>query len=226
MQTWTFPTNWQTVAALGVALATVFVVIFIAAVRRGYAKQKAANPLPSSEAPGTALTAVPEPASQLHTAPISMIDRSSPVDQHPAGDSLLEDLPADAFVPAKSKSWRTETVQLGSEPQDEAGPEQKCAGLLVLAQNQINSGAPSAAAGALRDVIRLAAANGLHGQHATARLELGELSRLDGDLITACEHWQIARGLFYDLKNGTQVKVIETRMRDHGCPTDWVLNDF
>ena len=102
----------------------------------------------------------------------------------------------------------------------------KCAALVVLVNQHLESGAAPAAAVSLRELVRIAAASGLNDQHAAARLELGELARKDGDLITACEHWQIARGLFHDLKNGPNLKTVETQMRDHGCPTDWVLNDF
>ena len=62
--------------------------------------------------------------------------------------------------------------------------------------------------------------------HAEARLELAEIARASGDLTTACEHWQIARGLFSDLKHAKGRGKAETLMREHGCPTDWVLNDF
>ena len=47
-----------------------------------------------------------------------------------------------------------------------------------------------------------------------------------GDLTTACEHWQIARALFHELKQGRDHAAVETRMLRNGCPTDWVLTDF
>lgn len=102
----------------------------------------------------------------------------------------------------------------------------RCERLMARAQNELKSSSPAAAASALREVIVLASEAGLAEQHAAARIELGELARLEGDLITACEHWQIARGLFHDLKNKPRSTAVETRMREHGCPTDWVLNDF
>lgn len=61
--------------------------------------------------------------------------------------------------------------------------------------------------------------------HARARLELGDVMATDGDMTTACEHWQIARQIYWD---GDKDKVadVDQRMVSNGCPTDWVLNDF
>jgi hypothetical protein len=62
--------------------------------------------------------------------------------------------------------------------------------------------------------------------HAKARLALGDLAHAHGDLTTACEHWQIARALFFELKQRREHAAVETRMLRNGCPTDWVLTDF
>ncbi len=59
-----------------------------------------------------------------------------------------------------------------------------------------------------------------------ARLSLAELNHAMGDLTLACENWQLARELFQELKNEERVNNIEQKMKDTGCPTDWVLNDF
>ena len=64
------------------------------------------------------------------------------------------------------------------------------------------------------------------GTEAMARLELGDLARACGDLTTACEHWQMARALFTDLKRPAETVAAEKRMESAGCPTDWVLNQF
>jgi hypothetical protein len=74
--------------------------------------------------------------------------------------------------------------------------------------------------------VLLASKSGRKTVQAQARLELGDIARESGDLTTACEHWQIARGLFLDLKEDDALGWAETRMRENGCPTDWVLNDF
>lgn len=97
---------------------------------------------------------------------------------------------------------------------------------LELAGHEIASGRTDEAAATLRKSIRVASRLGLKNEHAAARLELGDLSRLAGDLTTACEHWQIARGLYFELERRTELAAAETRMSETGCPTDWVLNDF
>ncbi|MCH9808223.1 MAG: hypothetical protein K0U74_10870 [Alphaproteobacteria bacterium] len=62
--------------------------------------------------------------------------------------------------------------------------------------------------------------------HAAARLELGDIAQAEGDMITACEHWQMARSMFEDEKRGREAATCEKKMLKNGCPTDWVLTDF
>ena len=157
-----------------------------------------------------------------HTAPLTMMDRST-----------RGDLSDDRQMPVSADPVQAEPALFVGRTEDETienlsleAAQAKCAGLLAIVKQQLEASASPGAATSLRELIRIAAANGLHDQHAAARLELGELARQDGDLITACEHWQIARGLFHELKNPPRVKAVEKRMSDHGCPTDWVLNDF
>lgn len=90
----------------------------------------------------------------------------------------------------------------------------------------IEQGRTDEAAGALRSCILAAQAARNIDLHARARIELAELARIDGDLTTACEHWQIARALYSDVKNKEAQVSTETRMRRHGCPTDWILTHF
>lgn len=61
---------------------------------------------------------------------------------------------------------------------------------------------------------------------AVARASLGEISFADGDLTTACEHWQLARDLFRDCGEHDMAEEVEERMSANQCPTDWVLNEF
>jgi hypothetical protein len=61
---------------------------------------------------------------------------------------------------------------------------------------------------------------------AAGRLELGDLAEADGDMTTACEHWQMARTAYSDWQRKAEVLAIEARMKQAGCPTDWVLNHF
>lgn len=78
--------------------------------------------------------------------------------------------------------------------------------------------------------LRSAAGNGaLHGPpsaHAAARLALGETAYEAGDLTSACEQWQMARAAYLEGGDHVQHERVEKRMRDNGCPTDWVLTDF
>ena len=97
---------------------------------------------------------------------------------------------------------------------------------LAHARELLSTGRRDEAAGELRKSVRIASRNGDKNVHGEGRLELAELAREDGDLTTACEHWQIARRLFSDLGLAADLKKAETLMRQHGCPTDWVLNDF
>lgn len=97
---------------------------------------------------------------------------------------------------------------------------------LARGRNERAEGRNVEAAETLLKAIRLAAKLGLKEAHAAARLELGDIIGEQGDLTTACEHWQIARGLFHDLKRAGELAAVEKRMRQNGCPTDWVLNDF
>jgi hypothetical protein len=78
--------------------------------------------------------------------------------------------------------------------------------------------------------LRSAAGHGaLHGPpaaHAAARLALGEAAYQAGDLTSACEQWHMARTAFLESGDADQHARVEKRMRENGCPTDWVLTDF
>jgi tetratricopeptide (TPR) repeat protein len=97
---------------------------------------------------------------------------------------------------------------------------------LSLAQCRIEAGDTADAEELLRKSIRAAASAQLKDTHARARLVLGDLAHSSGDLTTACEHWQIARALFHELKQSRDHEAAESRMLRNGCPTDWVLTDF
>ena len=89
-----------------------------------------------------------------------------------------------------------------------------------------DSGDDDAAADRLREAIMLATSIRNDRLHARARLELGDIAEAQGDLTTACEHWQLARSLFEDERRSNDASHCETRMARNGCPTDWVLTDF
>ena len=244
------------VLSAGLALALALGLLWVMSRRMAAARKPLPTPLSMPQAETPDLKIANQDVSQGQTVRLSMMDRSCPANQHATGHSqghaeqpapaeiaradhsgdlagdlardlagdLAEDQTDDLPEAVDQGSLGQKLLNYGSLGRDDAA--RRCTDLMVLAQTQISSSAGPAAAGSLREVIILAAANGLADQQAAARLELGELARQDGDLITACEHWQIARSLFHDLKNKPRVKAIETRMREHGCPTDWVLNDF
>ena len=148
--------------------------------------------------------------------------------------------PASAPAPAPEKT----TVSPGAPPLTEpaatadeiarriakaeaAGSQAELPALyLSLARDRIAAERGLEAIPLLTACLRVSAALGQKEAQAGARLELGDLARSSGDLTTACEHWQIARGIFHDLKKAVELAATEKRMRQNGCPTDWVLNDF
>jgi hypothetical protein len=108
-----------------------------------------------------------------------------------------------------------------------AGRDQDLAALyLAHARELLAAGRRDNAAAELRKSVRIASRIGDAKVHGEGRLELAELARAEGDLTTACEHWQIARRLFSELGQASDLQKADTLMRRHGCPTDWVLNDF
>lgn len=117
-------------------------------------------------------------------------------------------------------------VALIAQAETDADEEALPSLYLALAKLKAADGRTHEAADLLRKCIVVASRRALDQPLAAARLELGDLAHRAGDLSTACEHWQMARGLFRQLDQRIALSTVETRMRDNGCPTDWVLNDF
>jgi len=108
-----------------------------------------------------------------------------------------------------------------------AGQRDRLPGLyLALAHCRLEAGDNADAEELLRKCLRGAAPARHKTTHAKARLALGDLAHAGGDPTTACEHWQIARALFHELKQVDDHEAAEQRMLRNGCPTDWVLTDF
>jgi hypothetical protein len=108
-----------------------------------------------------------------------------------------------------------------------AGQRDRLPGLyLSLAHHRLEAGDNADAEELLRKCILGAGAARHKATHAKARLALGDLAHAGGDPTTACEHWQIARALFHELKQPADHAAAEQRMLRNGCPTDWVLTDF
>lgn len=107
------------------------------------------------------------------------------------------------------------------------GATRRLSGLyLSLAQGRLAEGETRAAADFLRKCIQSATTAGLKEPHAQARVALGDIAQEAGDPSTACEHWQIARLLFHELRQTRDYQAVDARMQRNKCPTDWVLTDF
>ena len=108
-----------------------------------------------------------------------------------------------------------------------AAPAAEIAALyLQIASAHAEQGNDDARMTALRAAAGLAAKNGAKADHAEARLQLGEAAFAAGDLTGACEQWQMARTALLESGQKEAYERIDKRMRDNGCPTDWVLTDF
>jgi hypothetical protein len=97
---------------------------------------------------------------------------------------------------------------------------------LELADLHRSQGDEAACHLALQAAAGLAALHGPRSAHAEARLELAEVAYKAGDLTGACEQWQMARTALLDDGQKEAHARVDKRMRDNGCPTDWVLTDF
>ncbi|WP_439542549.1 hypothetical protein [Hyphomicrobium sp.] len=156
-----------------------------------------------------AVTAAPEPAHpDLEPAPPAEVKATAAIQAPPPRPSPVD--------------WPT-LIAEAAEKGDNAA---LAAAYLAYAKAEIADGRPAPAGDHLRSCLQFAARTRDRALQAEARLELAELARATGDLTTACEHWQIARALFHELASKRELDETERLMRSHGCPTDWVLNDF
>ncbi len=147
-----------------------------------------------------------------------------------AGDRLgAVALPRDAATraPARLTALDGASLLAAVKEAEAAGQLRRLAGLyLSLARWRLESEETSAAEDLLRKCILAATTEGQKDCHAKGRLTLGDIALSKGDPVTACEHWQIARSLFRELRLSQEHDAVEARMRRNGCPTDWVLTDF
>jgi hypothetical protein len=97
---------------------------------------------------------------------------------------------------------------------------------LALAREHEKRGDEEARMSALRSAAGCGALHGPEAAHAAARMQLAEAAYASGDLTSACEHWHLARGAYLASGQMDEHARVEKRMRDNGCPTDWVLTDF
>lgn len=191
--------GWPAVAVLSAPLVVMSILLIVHA-RRGSANRR--SPVPAQIATGRYGIPIPEERTPRAAEPRRPMPSAPP---RAGVDELLTSI-------AKATA---------------SGDERRlCELRLALAETYMTTGRATEASDNLRHSIRISARLGMRDAHARARLELGDIARASGDLTTACEHWQIARGLFFDLKSAAELESAEARMQANGCPTDWVLNDF
>lgn len=144
--------------------------------------------------------------------------------------SLQENGEAEAIAPETAPAAAAldaAEIMLALQDAEKSGAEDRLPALhLALARCRLAEGAADEAAELLRKSIRGAAGESHKQTHAEARVVLGDIAQAHGDATTACEHWQIARALFHELRRQREHTEVETRMLKNGCPTDWVLTDF
>jgi hypothetical protein len=181
--------------------------------------------VPPREPPPAGAPAKAEPAPRVAAAPPPVAAPPPPRREPPAPPPAPPAPPPEPDTPP-AHARELELRAALSRAQSRGDEGAKTALLNELAGELIASGHTVEASNLLRDAIRISMRLGQREQHARARLELGDLAQRAGDLTTACEHWQLARGLFFDLGRARDLESCEERMQRHGCPTDWVLNDF
>lgn len=173
-------------------------------------KEPVENAAANAASRQTTVSEPPEPARLLETPVVPVRKRDEPKHQ-------------DTTRPAVS------IAALQSQINDamKAQPNNTLAPLfLEMARHHKTAGDEASYLAALRSAAGLAAQHGPRAAHAEARLQLAEAAYIAGDLTGACEQWQMARDALYDDGQKLAHAEVEKRMRDNGCPTDWVLTDF
>jgi len=151
-------------------------------------------------------------------------DRSATAVQSPAAGLLAK--------PPREPTAREIAIQMGEiskriDGELARGNKGALAALyLDLAYGYQKLGDEKSRMSALRSAAGYGSLHGPRAAHAAARLELAEVAYLSGDLTSACEQWQLARTAYLEDGEKELYARVEKRMRDNGCPTDWVLTDF
>lgn len=109
-----------------------------------------------------------------------------------------------------------------------AAKDQAALGQLYLTQGVLlkRDGQSLVAGDVLRKSVMIAMQLKDARLHALGRLELGDVVAEAGDLTTACEHWQMAKRMFLEVRHRSDSEAADERMLEHGCPTEWVLTEF
>ncbi|MDX2308500.1 MAG: hypothetical protein NW216_09700 [Hyphomicrobium sp.] len=188
------------------------------------ALDRKAGSAPTSSVPSTAASPTPAPDRQDAAAASPTARSPQPSnDPQPAPRPPVETSAEAARMPSThTPPPATSTVQV-NVPDEVSRAALK---LLGDARRALAAGELKPASELLREVVRQASKLKLAIVHAAARLDLAEIARAEGDLTTACEHWQIARGILHEEKRARERDEVTERMRAHRCPTDWVLTNF
>ncbi|MEO1205961.1 MAG: hypothetical protein AAFV45_06475 [Pseudomonadota bacterium] len=109
-----------------------------------------------------------------------------------------------------------------------AAKDQAALGHLYLTQGVLlkQAGQSAVAGDVLRKCVMIAMQLKDARLHAMGRLELGDVVAEAGDLTTACEHWQMAKAMFLEVRHRADSEAADARMLKSGCPTEWVLTEF
>lgn len=134
---------------------------------------------------------------------------------------------AEPAVEAPAAPLGFDSIKAQFEEAVKSAPKTALAPLYLEYASQCRkSGDEAACLAALRSAAGFGALHGPRVAHAAARVELAEVAYMSGDAIGACEQWQIARLVLHEEGLKDAYARIDKRMRDNGCPTDWVLTDF
>jgi hypothetical protein len=95
-----------------------------------------------------------------------------------------------------------------------------------LARILIARSAHAEAAALLQSAALVARRAKLPVVHAEARIELADLAQSEGDMTSACEHWQMAKLMFHESGRRADQDRMADMMRQNRCPTDWILTNF
>lgn len=145
--------------------------------------------------------------------------------QPPAGAD--ETITETAELPPRTKAEDIDAISKKIEDALTRGEKTSLSGLYFdLASGNERLGNVEARMSALRSAAGYGALHGPPAAHAAARLALAETAHQAGDLTSACEQWQMARTAFLQGGDTERHARVEKRMRENGCPTDWVLTDF
>lgn len=212
-----------------VAILAPYLILLVVSIAAFAGRDPSGASAPQTAEPPPAAAPVPTPSTHMQRTPHARPDAPpTPRVRAPEPREKPASVPWAAPAPSTDQTAATNTLELALADAEQRFDDAAVAKLsLEMARRSLAAGRPeSLAATHLRRAIILASRLGDNATHAAARLELGDLVAGQGDMTTACEHWQIARQIFWDGGESQMLAEADRRMIANGCPTDWVLNDF